>query len=140
MDGPTYIKNCKRTESVKPAMNALGGVTPYMPSPALERSMLKANAMLHAAMGTVTEAGELMDALKKHYFYGAPLGEVNLVEELGDLTWYIAIMLHALDVSFEELFDRNIAKLRDRYPEKFTTDKALHRDLEVERDALEGRA
>jgi hypothetical protein len=34
--------------------------------------------------------------------------------------------------------DRNIAKLRTRYPEKFASDRALNRDLEAERKVLEG--
>jgi NTP pyrophosphatase (non-canonical NTP hydrolase) len=92
--------------------------------------------LLHAAMGMCTETGELMDALKKHMFYGKPLDGVNLSEELGDLFWYIAIACDALGTTFEEVWEMNIAKLRKRYPGKFTEHE---RDLLAERKELEHR-
>lgn len=95
-------------------------------------------ALLHYALGIVTEAGEIADALKKSLIYGKPLDRVNLIEEIGDLQWYQARMLDALGSSFEEARDRNIAKLRKRYPDGFTEEDALVRDLEAERAELEG--
>jgi NTP pyrophosphatase (non-canonical NTP hydrolase) len=93
--------------------------------------------LLHALMGLTTEAGESLDALKKHLFYGKPLDEVNLKEEMGDLFWYLAIMADTLGVSFEEIQERNIEKLKARYGEKFTDEKAINRNLETERSILE---
>lgn len=95
------------------------------------------SALLHASMGLVTEAGEFQDQLKKHLMYGKPLDVVNLKEELGDLLWYVSVACRVLDVTYEELFDSNISKLRTRYPEKFTDAKALTRDTEKERKTLE---
>lgn len=91
----------------------------------------------HAVMGVVTEAGEMMDAIKKAKIYGKDLDKVNMVEELGDIMWYLALMADDLGVSFEESWDKNIRKLAKRYPEKFTSDKALNRDLDAEREELE---
>lgn len=95
--------------------------------------------LLHAAQGMVTEAGEMMDALKKHIFYGKPLDEVNLMEELGDSLWYHSVAIDALHTSFEEVMGINIRKLRKRYGEKFSSEKAIKRDLEAEREILEGK-
>jgi len=97
------------------------------------------SALLHAAMGMVTESGEFIDAMKKLTIYGKQLDRVNLVEEIGDCMWYLALACRALDVSFEEVFDRNVAKLARRFPEKFTSEQALVRDLDAERAALEGK-
>ncbi len=94
--------------------------------------------LMHAAMGIMTESGELMDQLKRHTMYGKDLDIVNLKEELGDLFWYIALMAKTLDVSFDELQEKNIAKLKARFGEKFTEDEALNRDLGSERKTLEG--
>lgn len=44
------------------------------------------------------------------------------------------------NLNFYELLDKNIAKLRTRFPEKFTEEAALNRDLEKERQILEGNA
>ena len=97
---------------------------------------LVAPQLLHASMGLVTEAGEFQDALKRALFYGKPLDPVNLIEELGDVAWYIAIACDHLGVSLEETFGINIAKLKKRFPDKFTQHAALFRDLEGEYEAL----
>jgi len=93
--------------------------------------------LLHASMGLVTEAGEFQDMLKKHIFYGRELDTINLKEEVGDLCWYCAIALNALGSDFESVMQTNIDKLKARYPEKFTEDKANNRDLDTEREILE---
>lgn len=93
--------------------------------------------LLHAVMGIVTEAGELMDALKKHFIYGKALDRVNVLEEGGDLEWYIALLLTVLNSRHGEIFTVNVAKLRARYPNKFTEFDALNRNLGGERKILE---
>jgi len=94
--------------------------------------------MLHGAIGLATEAGELLDVLKRAVYYGQPIDRTNLIEELGDLEWYMAVLRDALGVTQEEVQERNIAKLRARYPERFTNVHALKRDLAKERAVLEG--
>ncbi|AYF44914.1 MULTISPECIES: nucleoside triphosphate pyrophosphohydrolase family protein [Halobacteriovorax] len=96
--------------------------------------------LLHAGIGISTEAGEFLDALKKHIFYGKELDRVNLAEELGDLFWYMAIVGDELGIKFEDVMERNITKLKARYGEKFSEEKADKRDLESERKILEGQA
>lgn len=94
--------------------------------------------LLHAGIGLATESGEFLDALKKTIYYGKVLDEVNLAEELGDLLWYIALALRALDTDFDEQMQINIDKLKARFPDKFTEYHAENRNLEVERKILEG--
>lgn len=93
--------------------------------------------LLHSSMGLVTEAAELMDILKTYSFYGRELDLVHIIEELGDIFWYLAIICNELDTPFEEIMEKNIDKLKARYPEKFEQTKAIHRNLKAERDALE---
>ena len=92
---------------------------------------------IHAAMGMVTESAEFMDGLKKAIFYGKPIDKINLVEELGDLMWYVAVACHELDVSIQDICEVNILKLMTRYPDKFTQKDANNRDLPTERETLE---
>lgn len=96
--------------------------------------------LLHAAIGLATESGELLDALKRRLFYGKPLDDVNLVEELGDLMWYIAVACHSLGTTIDAVCAANITKLKRRFPERFTSEHAINRDLSAERKALEGEA
>lgn len=123
-----YQKLALRTEKTPLFMNDAEG----KPSELLSRVM-------HGAMGMVTEAGELMDMLKKHVIYGKPFDPVNVLEEAGDKMWYAAIVLHACGFGFEEALERNIAKLRARYGDKFSEERALTRDLDAERATLEAK-
>lgn len=94
---------------------------------------------LHMVIGISTEAGELLDAYKKHFAYGKELDTVNVGEEIADLMWYISNLCRLLNISLEEMLQRNIDKLKARYPENFTQDNALNRNLEKERKILEGK-
>ena len=92
---------------------------------------------LHYVLGMVTEVGELADTFKKNLAYGKEIDWVNVREELFDITWYIANFCRINEIDFEKGLDTNIAKLRARYPEKFTEEKAINRDLDKERQILE---
>jgi NTP pyrophosphatase (non-canonical NTP hydrolase) len=94
--------------------------------------------LLHGAAGLCTEAGELMDVFKKYEFYDKPIDWTNVVEEAGDALWYIAQIARAAGVTMDEIAQRNIDKLRVRYPEKFDRELAVSRRLDRERKALEG--
>ena len=94
-------------------------------------------ALLHAGIGMCTESAEFLDQLKKHLYYDKKLDETNLREELGDLLWYVAIGCRELGMDFDGLMAQNIAKLKVRFPEKFTVHGALNRDLDTERKTLE---
>lgn len=94
--------------------------------------------LIHAAMGLCTEAGELLDAIKRRAFYGAPIDEVNVKEELGDLMWYIAVACEAIGITIDDACKSNVDKLKRRFPKSFTTGHATHRNLDAERAALEG--
>lgn len=93
--------------------------------------------LLHASLGMATEAGELLDQIKKHLFYGKEIDRVNLIEEAGDILWYMGVLLDELDVSFEKVMQINHDKLAKRYGEKFSSEAALNRDLKAERKVLE---
>lgn len=127
MTNKEYIQNALVTES-----NNFEAIGVRMAQPENIR-------LLHAAIGLATESGEIQDQLKKAVFYGKPLDRVNLAEELGDLFWYMAIMADQLGTSFDEIQEKNIAKLKARYGAKFTEAAALNRDLDTERAILESK-
>lgn len=80
-----------------------------------------------AALKLNSESGELADAIVKHICYGQVLDEKNIVEECGDLCWYIQEILECLNENFEDVMVDNVEKLKIRYPEKFTEKDALER-------------
>ena len=71
--------------------------------------------LLHMAVGVSGEAGELIDAVKKAAIYNKPLDRANVVEELGDIEFYLEGLRQGLGITREETIDGNIAKLSKRY-------------------------
>lgn len=70
----------------------------------------------HCALGISGEAGELVDALKKHIYYNKPLDRENVIEELGDLEFYMEALRKTIDATRGEVLEANRAKLQKRYP------------------------
>jgi NTP pyrophosphatase (non-canonical NTP hydrolase) len=98
---------------------------------------IRESRLLHGVLGLVTESAELADAIKKRLAYGKPIDQVNLSEELGDIEWYLSLIRDAYGLSREEIIEANVYKLQSRYPGGWTQHRALNRDLEAERAALE---
>lgn len=94
--------------------------------------------VFHGIVGIATEAGELIDVLISNLEKNTAVDAVNVQEEISDIAWYTAILNDKLDLNWAEGLQRNIAKLKARYPDKFNTTDAINRNLEVERQILEG--
>ncbi len=79
-----------------------------------EISPLQAH-LLHMAVGVSGESGELLDAVKKHVVYQKPLDRANVLEELGDLEFYMEGLRSAVGITRQETLDANMKKLGKRY-------------------------
>jgi len=95
--------------------------------------------VFHALVGNITEAGELAAALGLA-LRGEKLDLVNIGEEIGDQAWYNTILFDETGMKEEYILAKVIAKLKARYPEKFTEESAINRDLVAERAILEGNS
>ena len=85
----------------------------------LERKGANPQRLTTAAVGLSAESGEFLEIVKKMVFQGKPWDEHNrkhLIIELGDVMWYVAQACMALDISFDEVLERNVKKLEKRYP------------------------
>lgn len=78
------------------------------------------DSLLHCLVGILTEAGELGDTIKKHVYYGQALDVENLVEELGDLGFYVNNLATTIGVAMTTINRQNVEKLARRYPSGFT--------------------
>ena len=72
--------------------------------------------LLHMAVGISGESGELLDTIKKRVVYQKPLPLEDIIEELGDLEFYLEGLRQGLGISREDCINANISKLRQRYP------------------------
>lgn len=100
------------TALVKPAEQVRDGIT-----------IPKAD-MIHAIMGICGEAGELLDAIKKHVIYNKDLDIHNVIEELGDMEFYMEQLRQQLGITRESTIEHNIVKLSKRYASLTYTDHA----------------
>lgn len=92
----------------------------------------------HAALGIGGEAGEILDHVKKVLFNRRPLDRMHLIAEIGDIMWYLNLLVASLDTDWDHVLSVNIAKLEARYPElKFDAARALNRDVKAEKAAME---
>ena len=82
---------------------------------------------LHMAVGISGEAGELLDAVKKATIYRKQLDIANIVEECGDLLFYISGMLDSIGVDIESAMASNVSKLSIRYGKTYSDKSAVER-------------
>lgn len=89
--------------------------------------------MLHMAVGISGESGELLDAIKKVVIYQKEVDRENVIEELGDLEFYMEGLRQGLGITRQETLNANVAKLAIRYADfKYSNEAAQARaDKEV---------
>ena len=93
----------------------------------LNKELSNEQALLNGCMGLCGESGEVIDLLKKHLSQGHDLNKEKMIEEIGDVAWYIAEIAYALNVDLETVLTKNIEKLKKRYPEGFSVERSLNR-------------
>lgn len=92
-------------------------------NPALD----KKDVLINSVMGLRGESGEAIDIVKKWLMQGHELDKEHLVRELGDVAWYLAEAATALDIPLEAVFQGNLDKLRQRFPNGFDTGASVNR-------------
>ncbi|MBE6107757.1 MAG: nucleotide pyrophosphohydrolase [Erysipelotrichaceae bacterium] len=93
----------------------------------LNPKLNKKEVLINGVMGLCGESGEVIDHVKKHLAQGHELDMEKMIKELGDVAWYLAETAYALDVELEEVFVKNIEKLKKRYPEGFDENRSIQR-------------
>lgn len=83
--------------------------------------------MINAGLGLSGEVGEVNDAVKKYIFHRHPLERNNVIKELGDVCWYLALMADAIGIDLNTIMTENIEKLRRRYPDGFSEAASINR-------------
>ncbi len=104
--------------------------------------------MLHAIMGIADESGELTNIMLQATYYNKPVDIPHYKDELGDLLWYFCLAIEDIartenktpEEVANEILSINQAKLKVRYPDKYSNENALHRDLKTEQDAVDSAA
>jgi NTP pyrophosphatase (non-canonical NTP hydrolase) len=78
----------------------------------------KKNELFHLLLGLCGEAGEIAEKSKKiirdHQSDFSKLDKDDLTKELGDVLWHLAVIADYFDIPFNDVGEKNIAKLADR--------------------------
>ena len=93
----------------------------------LNTALDKKDVLINSVMGLCGESGEAIDIVKKWLMQGHELDREHLARELGDVAWYLAEAATALDVPLEAVFQGNLDKLRQRFPNGFDTGASVNR-------------
>lgn len=93
----------------------------------MNTSLTKQSLLANSAMGLAGEAGEYTDHVKKHLHQGHDLNREHLINELGDILWYVAEAATVLDTTIEDIMLGNINKLKSRYQQGFSEHDSITR-------------
>jgi NTP pyrophosphatase (non-canonical NTP hydrolase) len=98
--------------------------------------------LAHGIVGATTESIELLQALQK--VLDGDTDGVNILEEVGDVMWYLAIIVDTLGGSWDAILQANIDKLarRNKVAETgggFNAEATINRDTADERAILNGQ-
>ena len=88
--------------------------------------------ILHSAVGISGEAGELLDHIKKVIWQQHCIQCNYVIEELGDILFYLTSMCNCIGTDIDEVRKLNIEKLTKRYPDGvFDKERSINRDGET---------
>jgi len=93
--------------------------------------------LIHSIFGMSDELAEIVDVISEYIYNGTRIDWDNLTEEYGDLLWFWSCGNTARGAKNETVAQLNIDKLRKRFGEKFSEEKANNRDLDSERKVFE---
>lgn len=118
------------------AVDDIAGETPYSGVKMDDTDLHESIDAFISAVGEIS--GLLVDkAIKKNIFYGKPFNAQPIIEHLRHIHQNVKYLLENAGYTLEQARERNIAKLKARYGEKFTEAAALERNLAAERAILE---
>jgi len=82
----------------------------------------------NAVMGLAGEAGEIAELFKKQLYHGHNISAMQIIDELGDLMWYLAAIASLEGLSLDDIAQANIDKLWQRYPNGFNPEDSIRRE------------
>lgn len=82
---------------------------------------------------------QIQDLIKKKLYYNKPINQDSMNNLVALLDVDIRMYLDVYGLKIEDVWDKNIAKLKARYGDKFTSERAINRDLETEKAILESK-
>lgn len=83
------------------------------------------------AIGLGGESGEVLDIIKKGVFHRHGVDREKLGKELGDVLWYVSAICEVSGIALADVMEKNIAKLKARYPEGYSSAASKSRPVDA---------
>jgi NTP pyrophosphatase (non-canonical NTP hydrolase) len=83
--------------------------------------------LLNSLLGLSGETGEIQDYFKKVMFQGQVFEKEHVLNECGDILFYLTLLLGLYGYDLQDAIDNNIDKLNKRYKNSFTVEESLNR-------------
>ena len=93
--------------------------------------------LIHSILGMADELAEITEVISDYIYSGKRIDWENINEEYGDLLWFWSCGNSCRGMKNEKIAEMNIEKLRKRFGDKFSEEKANNRNLEEERKVFE---
>lgn len=90
------------------------------------------DSITNAVFGLNGEAGEVADIFKKVWYQGHESSRDKVINELGDVMYYVSLLASLMDSSLEEVVTKNIVKRGKRYPKGFSEKASIERKDMIE--------
>lgn len=126
MTGNEYQELAMRTFDGKAAERLNSPFTVYN-ADSKNLGIIDIPALINGVLGLTGEAGEVADLVKKGIFHEKGFDMDHIKKEVGDVCWYIALICKTCSFDLDSIFEANIEKLKNRYPDGFDVERASHR-------------
>lgn len=94
---------------------------------AMKGSTIDPGGVMYACLGLSGEVGEVIEIVKKWVFHKKPIDLLHMEKEVGDIMWYIAMICDSMGFDLDRIMAINIEKLKQRYPDGFSTEASNNR-------------
>jgi len=111
-DSKTWIRNQEVESTLLEDHHRLVSYT-------VNKKLTQQQTLSMLAIGLGGEVGEVLEPIKKHLYHEKELNKEALLDEVGDVLWYLHGICIEIDYSLVEALQCNIKKLTARYPEGF---------------------
>lgn len=122
MNGNDYQAFAMRTRNTMATERLSLMADTYMGDPHLD-----IGGVVNGCFGLSGEVGEFNDMVKKWIFHEKDLDIDHAQKEVGDILWYIAMICESFGWNMDEIMQKNVDKLKARYPDGFDVARSAHR-------------
>lgn len=99
----------------------------------IDDGLMLSRAATDALLGLSAETGEVCSIFQKH-IDGHPFDKDDLVNEIGDVLWFLSELCTVMGISLEECAVKNLLKLLKRYPDGYSAEDAVARKDVTEKE------